>query len=102
MQNNILRAVDDGKFVLLVLLDLTTAFDTVNHTILLQCLENYLGVTGNVLSWFHSYLANRKQSVHLLGASSTPQDLDYGVPQGSDLGRSASQVMHWIDHYCSP
>ncbi len=72
--------------VLLVLLDLSTAFDTVNHTILLQRLESYLGITGNVLSWFHIYLANCKQSVHLLGASSTLQDLDYGVPQGSILG----------------
>ncbi len=67
------------------LLDLTTTFDTINHTILLQCLENYLGIIGKVLSWFHSYIANRKQTVHLLGDSSTPRDLDYWVPQGSVL-----------------
>ncbi len=83
VQNNILRAVDVGKCVLLVRLDLSTTFDTVTNTILLQCLENYLAITENVLSWFYSYLANHKKSVHLLGASSTPRDLDYG---GSILG----------------
>ncbi len=86
-----------GKCVFLVLLDFSATFDTINHTILLQCLENYLGITGNVLSWFHSYLANRKQSVHLLGTSSRPRDLDYGVLQGSVLGPFYFSV-YWLPH----
>ncbi len=69
-----------------MLLDLSTTFDTVNHTILHQCLETYPGITGTVLSWFLSYLANCKQAIHLIGASSTPWNLHYGVLQGSVLG----------------
>ena len=70
----------------MVLLDLSAAFDTIDHKILLSTLENEMGVTGNALSWFESYLTDRYQSVTIQGCSSDKQKLQYGVPQGSVLG----------------
>ena len=69
-----------------MLLDQSAAFDTVDHSVLLSRLENRLGITGTALSWFRSYLTNRKQSVLIQGASSSSHDLNFGVPQGSVLG----------------
>ena len=85
VQNDIVLAVSEKKVVLLVLLDLTAAFDTVNHKTLLQILER-LGVRGTTLHWFTSYLHDRSQSVKIGGASSEPKHLSCGVPQGSVLG----------------
>ena len=86
VHNDILCAIDQGKAVVLVLLDLSAAFDTVDHDILLHRLRTHLGITGTALKWFRSYLSNRKQTVINLDASSVPQDLLYGVPQGSVSG----------------
>ncbi len=86
VQNDLLRAIDDGNDVLLVLLDLSAAFDSVDHKILLKRLTSSLGVTGNALQWFHSYLTGRKQTVVIQGVESTERDLLCGVPQGSVLG----------------
>jgi len=69
----------------LVLLDLTAAFDTVNHETLLTILER-LGVCGTALNWFASYLHGRSQSVTIGEASSEPKHLSCGVPQGFGLG----------------
>ena len=71
---------------LLVLLDLTAAFDTVDHPILFQCLEKQYGFCDSVLSWHKSYLSDRKQCVILKGMHSNSFDLPFGVPQGSCLG----------------
>ena len=86
VQNDILSALDNNESVLLVLLDLSAAFDTVDHTILLNRLEKRLGITGQCLDWFRSYLQNRQQKVVLQGKSSCSRPLLYGVPQGSVLG----------------
>ena len=59
----ILRAVDDNKSVILLLLDLSAAFDTVDHLILLSRLSHRFGIKGNALAWFDSYLKSRKQFV---------------------------------------
>ncbi len=77
--------MDNQKVVLLLLLDLSAAFDTVDLDILLTRLEKSFGFTG--VQWFRSYLVKRYQTVCVgQSAKSTPQKLKYGVPQGSVLG----------------
>ena len=75
-----------GQPSILVLLDLSAAFDTLDHSILLQRLESLFGITGQALAWFTSYLCQRYQTVMVEGKGSSPQLLEYGVPQGSVLG----------------
>lgn len=84
--NDIMLSLDRGKNVFLLLLDLSAAFDTVNHSMLLTRLEKSFGVTGTALRWFQSYLSDRTQSVNIKTAKSTVRDLTVGVPQGSVLG----------------
>jgi hypothetical protein len=84
--NDILCAMDKKKCALLILLDLSAAFDTVNHKVLLSRLQDRLGITDTVLDWFASYLSNRKQTVHIHGHPSNNHTLEFGVPQGSVLG----------------
>ncbi len=86
VSNDILRAIDDKQCVAVALLDLSAAFDTIDHFILLDILSNDLGVDGIALQWFRSYLSNRTQCVSIEGTVSEPVDLPYGVPQGSVLG----------------
>ena len=71
---------------LLVLLDLSAAFDTVDHSILFDRLHSSFGISGPVLSWFSSYLNNRSQFISINCTTSKHFDLQYGVPQGSCLG----------------
>ena len=70
----------------LVLLDLSAAFDTIEHNILLSRLESN-GVKGPALQWISSYLSCRNQAVCIGSTMSSPVDLPFGVPQGSVLGR---------------
>ena len=86
VQNDILRAVDDNKSVTLLLLDLSSAFDTVDHLILLSRLSHRFGIKGNALAWFDSYLKSRKQFVQIEDCQSSQRCLAHGVPQGSVLG----------------
>ena len=65
--SDIQMAVDRGDFSALVLLDLSAAFDTVDHAILLQRLETTFGISGQVLRWFKSYVCDRHQPVRCGG-----------------------------------
>ena len=86
VQNDILHAIDKKKNVILTLLDLSAAFDTIDHGILLDRLEKRLGIRGVVLEWLRSYLTGRSQAVSIAGKTSGSSNLLYGVPQGSVLG----------------
>ena len=78
--------MDDGRVTALTLLDLSAAFDTIDHTILLRRLGDWFGVSGNALDWFESYLNGRSQNIKLGNCLSSRSDLSAGVPQGSVLG----------------
>jgi len=79
------RGLNDFK-ALLDSLDLTAAFDTVDHSILISRLQHLVGLQGALLNWFSSYLTNRTFSVMLDDFSSSSAPLSSGVPQGSILG----------------
>ncbi len=84
--NDIMLTTDSGQFTALVLLDLSSAFDLVNHDILISCLEACVGLQGTVLQWFRSYLTNRRYVVNIGHRFSSEMHLRSGVPQGSILG----------------
>ena len=86
VQNDILRTLDQGGGAILVLLDLSAAFDTIDHSILLSRMESVLGVKGSALQWFKSYLLGRKQRIKINGDFSENQEILWSVPQGSVLG----------------
>jgi len=79
-------AADIKHVTLLCLLDLSAAFDTVDHDILLGRLQHMFGLCGPVLNWFRSYLTGRTQSVMFNGELSAAMQIQFGVPQGSVLG----------------
>ena len=81
----ITQDLDQGKLPLGVFLDLSKAFDTLDHSILLNKL-NYYGVKGCALAWFQSYLTNRVQYVEYDNTQSSMLPITTGVPQGSILG----------------
>ena len=86
VQNDILSALDTGSSAILLMLDLSAAFDTIDNDILLSRVCNVYGITGNALDWFRSYLTGRKHRVVIEDSLSVDQELDIGVPQGSVLG----------------
>ena len=87
VHNDILRAVNNNDFVVLLLLDLSAAFDTVDHSILLSRLALRFGVTvnGQVIAWIESYLKDREQFVQIENTTSSTRQLLRGLPQGSVL-----------------
>uniref|UniRef100_A0A8D0A5Q8 Reverse transcriptase domain-containing protein n=1 Tax=Sander lucioperca TaxID=283035 RepID=A0A8D0A5Q8_SANLU len=83
--NNLLTSADTGSLNILILLDLSAAFDTVSHNILLTRLKD-LGIEGTALSWLRSYLSNRSHFISLHNHTSATATVTQGVPQGSVLG----------------
>ena len=86
VHNDILRALDDGEFVMLVLLDLSAASDTIDHDVLITKLKHRFGITGKALGWIQSYLSGRTQFVKIRTECSSSRNLFCGVPQGSVRG----------------
>ena len=86
VQNDLFQAVDNEGGAILVLLNLSAAFDTIDHQKLLNLLNQSFGIRGVALRWFESYLKDRTQTVQIGSCTSTPVTLKYGVPQGSVLG----------------
>ena len=84
--DDMLKCIDEGSTVALLLLDMSAAFDTVDHTLLLQQLKDAYGFTGVVLQWFESYLSSRTCSVNINDTFSNMVCLLFGVPQGSIVG----------------
>ncbi len=87
VQTDILQNMESQKVTLLVLIDLSAAFDTIDHDILFQRLESKFGIKGVALEWHKSYLRSRRQCVFLNGDTRSKEAiLRFGVPQGSCLG----------------
>ena len=110
VQSDILTALDSGSGAVLLMLDLSAAFDTIDHGILLSRLNSLYGISGDVLDWFKSYLSNRVQRVIIGNTVSECKDLNFGVPQGSVLGpkiycmytKPISDIIagHGLSHHC--
>ena len=83
--SQIQEGIKNNEHVLGIFIDLSKAFDTIDHSILLKKLEHY-GIRGHTLSLLDSYLKNRTQIVSVLNETSEPLSVVYGVPQGSCLG----------------
>jgi hypothetical protein len=86
VKDDIQRELDNSNAVMLVLLDLSAAFDTIDHDILINRLKKKCGIRGTALKWLKSYLSDRTCQVIINGKTSQDKDLKYGVPQGSVLG----------------
>ena len=86
--SDIFTAADQGSIGLLGLLDMSAAFDTVDHEILILWLESSFGISGTALAWLSSFLSGRTQRVVFNGGQSLLNTVTTGVPQGSVLDRS--------------
>lgn len=86
VKNDLLMAMDQQKVTFFVLLDLSAAFDTVDHNILAEILQSDFGITDSVLSWVQSYLCDREQQISIGNTTSKKFDVRWGIPQGSRLG----------------
>src|SRR5664279_1956461 len=109
MHDGIVRSIDSGKVSALVLLDLSSAFDTVDHDIMLQVMKTRFNVEGKALDWYRSYLTDRTQTFQVGSTQSGPHIIDCSVPQGSVLGpqefiayvEDLSQLIdsYYVDHH---
>ena len=83
--DDILNAMDRKEITAMILLDLSKAYDSISHSLLVAKLKS-IGVSGITLDWFISYLSDREQQVRIESDLSEPLPVKYGVPQGSILG----------------
>ena len=83
---DVYTSIDIGQVSLVGLLDVSAAFDTVDHDILLERLQRSYGIRGRALQWFASFVTGRQQSVRFGGSTSPSVPVRFGIPQGSSLG----------------
>ena len=83
---DILSSLDAGKCTVLVSLNLSAAFDTINHNVLMNRLQYMYGITGTAIKWFQSYIEQRNNQVCVGDSISQRRPVTSGVPQGSVLG----------------
>ena len=86
VKTDLLQAIDCQEVICLILLDLSSAFNTVDHCLLLRRLEVSFGIKETALEWIRLYLTGRTQRVSVGKVTSSPVVLSFGVPQGSVLG----------------
>ena len=102
VHNDICMNIDKGRVTALTLLDLSAAFDTIDQSTLIHRLENWYGITGAALTWFSSYLHDRKQRVQIIDRLSDPKLCDFGVPQGSVFQNTTSRITCMLTiHSCT-
>ena len=101
VQNDILSSLDSGYATILLMLDLSAAFDVVSHDRLLGRQREYFGIQGEALNWMSSYLHGRSQCIVVGSKKSSTVNIKYGFPQGSVLGGDIYHVLHTIgEHNC--
>ena len=86
LTNDIMETIDSGKITILTALDMSAAFDTLDHITLLHKLHHTFGQSGYVIFWIRSYLTDRSSFVKIDSSSSPSTTILTGVPQGSVLG----------------
>ena len=92
--NDLLNSADKGEITILSLLDLSAAFDTIDHDIMLTRLSTSFGIEGVALQWFKSYLTGRTFSITIDDVSSSQYTLKFGVPQGLYWAQSSTPCTH--------
>ena len=92
LHNDILLNMNKQQVTLLVFLDLSAAFDTIDHSVSLRHLETKFGFTGTAPEWFKSYMSGRFQQVVIDDATSDKFNMDFVVPQGSCLRPLLSSI----------
>jgi hypothetical protein len=92
VKNYIMNCVHNQQGVFLVLLDLSAAFDTVEHNILVNRMANEIGLTGTALNWYRSYFTGRMTRVCIDDIFSEPHHMNYGLPQGSIVGPGSFKI----------
>ena len=86
VHNDVTLNIDKGKVTALTLLDLSAAFDTIVHNIIIKRLSLWYGISGTALNWFLSYIPGRHQTIKIANCFSAALHTSCGVPQGSVLG----------------
>ena len=96
MANDILWSMERKEVTAAIVLDMSAAFNPVDHKLLLDTLHNKYGITDTALQWYQSYLRPQGMKVHINDASSSIRTLNYSVPQGSASGANLFTA------YCAP